>query len=126
MRPLTFGSGSGLGVGPSPEFSFIVFGSPVGAYFKLGGKVQGIRLLASSRHDRAARLGVGHIKVSCWIENVSASTVLMLSCSPSVPRYSQAAGNYAQVFHAQAQARADGYNDVLFLDAEKKMHIEEV
>mmetsp|Transcript_24564 Transcript_24564/g.36045 ORF Transcript_24564/g.36045 Transcript_24564/m.36045 type:complete len:375 (+) Transcript_24564:66-1190(+) len=99
MRPLTFGSGSGLGVGPSPEFSFIVFGSPVGAYFKLGGKVQGIRLLASSQHDRAARLGVGHIK---------------------------AAGNYAQVFHAQAQARADGYNDVLFLDAEKKMHIEEV
>eukprot|EP00750_Incisomonas_marina_P013501 INCI17429.1.p1 GENE.INCI17429.1~~INCI17429.1.p1 ORF type:complete len:399 (-),score=68.73 INCI17429.1:689-1834(-) len=99
MRPITFGSGAGLGVGPSPEVTFCVFGSPVGPYFKTTGAVPGIHLLATEQHDRAARRGVGHIK---------------------------AAGNYAQVFHAQLSARNEGYNDVLFLDAENKMHIEEV
>mmetsp|Transcript_24881 Transcript_24881/g.49768 ORF Transcript_24881/g.49768 Transcript_24881/m.49768 type:complete len:519 (+) Transcript_24881:101-1657(+) len=34
LRPLLFGSGAALGVGPSPEATFVVYASPVGTYFK--------------------------------------------------------------------------------------------
>lgn len=36
LRPLLLGSGSVLGVGPAPEFTFLVYSSPVGNYFKVG------------------------------------------------------------------------------------------
>ncbi|RRT72129.1 hypothetical protein B296_00031597 [Ensete ventricosum] len=36
IRPLLFGSGSVLGVSPAPEYTFLVFVSPVGNYFKVG------------------------------------------------------------------------------------------
>ena len=53
-----------MGVGPSPEYTFAVFGAPVGSYFKASSQSGGgIHLLASEQHDRAARRGVGHIKV---------------------------------------------------------------
>ncbi|RZS02253.1 hypothetical protein BHM03_00032294 [Ensete ventricosum] len=35
IRPLLFGSGSVLGVSPAPEYTFLVFVSPVGNYFKV-------------------------------------------------------------------------------------------
>ncbi|RWW72285.1 hypothetical protein BHE74_00019916 [Ensete ventricosum] len=38
IRPLLFGSGSVLGVSPAPEYTFLVFVSPVGNYFKVGQK----------------------------------------------------------------------------------------
>jgi hypothetical protein len=34
LRPLLLGSGGALGVGPSPEYTFLVYCSPVGGYFK--------------------------------------------------------------------------------------------
>ncbi|RWW10155.1 hypothetical protein GW17_00026312 [Ensete ventricosum] len=39
IRPLLFGSGSVLGVSPAPEYTFLVFVSPVGNYFKVGQSV---------------------------------------------------------------------------------------
>lgn len=36
LRPLLLGSGSVLGVAPAPEFTFLVYASPVGNYFKVG------------------------------------------------------------------------------------------
>ena len=36
VRPLLFGSGAILGVAPAPEFTFLVYVSPVGPYFKGG------------------------------------------------------------------------------------------
>ena len=35
IRPLLMGSGPILGLGPSPEYTFIVYASPVGNYFKV-------------------------------------------------------------------------------------------
>ena len=36
VRPLLFGSGAILGVAPAPEYTFLVYVSPVGPYFKGG------------------------------------------------------------------------------------------
>lgn len=36
LRPLLFGSGSVLGIGPAPEYSFIIFASPIGNWYKVG------------------------------------------------------------------------------------------
>ena len=36
IRPLLMGSGAVLGLAPAPEYTFIIFASPVGNYFKVG------------------------------------------------------------------------------------------
>ena len=36
IRPLFMGSGAVLGLAPAPEYTFIIFASPVGNYFKVG------------------------------------------------------------------------------------------
>lgn len=36
IRPVLFGSGPFIGMGAAPEFSFIVFGMPVGNYYSGG------------------------------------------------------------------------------------------
>jgi branched-chain amino acid aminotransferase len=36
IRPLLMGSGTVLGLAPAPEYTFIIFVSPVGNYFKVG------------------------------------------------------------------------------------------
>ena len=38
LRPLLFGNGPMIGLSPAPEFTFIVFGVPVGNYYKDGVK----------------------------------------------------------------------------------------
>ena len=35
MRPLLLGTGSILGLGPAPSYSFVVYAAAVGAYFKV-------------------------------------------------------------------------------------------
>eukprot|EP00931_Biecheleriopsis_adriatica_P087450 TRINITY_DN61915_c0_g1_i1.p1 TRINITY_DN61915_c0_g1~~TRINITY_DN61915_c0_g1_i1.p1 ORF type:complete len:403 (-),score=85.67 TRINITY_DN61915_c0_g1_i1:7-1215(-) len=60
MRPLLMGSGASLGVGPSPEFSFVIYAAPVGRYFS----GSGARLLVETGHSRASELGVGHVKAA--------------------------------------------------------------
>lgn len=36
IRPLLMGSGAILGLAPAPEYTFLIFVSPVGNYFKVG------------------------------------------------------------------------------------------
>lgn len=45
LRPIIFGSGAALGVAPSPSYTFVIYASPVGNYFK--GGLRGINLIAS-------------------------------------------------------------------------------
>merc|ERR1719419_1996913 len=59
MRPLLFGSGGKLGVGPSTDFTFLVYGAPVGQYFK-----GGARMRIEAKHQRAAPLGCGDVKAA--------------------------------------------------------------
>lgn len=95
LRPLLFGSGPQLGVAPSNEYTFCIFASPVGNYFK--GGLTTIDLLVTDIH-RAAPRGSGFVK---------------------------AAGNYAPAFQAQKAAKEQKYSEVLFLDAKEDKYIEE-
>lgn len=87
LRPLLFGSGADLGVKPSSLYTLVVFVSPVGQYFGPG--TTGARMRICREHQRAAPVGVGNVK---------------------------AIGNYAQCFHAQRLAKADGFSDIIYLD----------
>merc|ERR1719419_779623 len=60
LRPMLFGSGGKLGVAASPEFTFLVYGAPVGQYFKVGGA----RMRIETKHQRAAPLGCGDVKAA--------------------------------------------------------------
>lgn len=89
LRPILFGSGPGLGVKPSSEYTFVIFVAPVGQYFGPGSLSRGARMQLCTEHHRAAPLGVGGVKTI---------------------------GNYAQCFSAQRDARADGFSDVIYVD----------
>ena len=61
IRPLLYGSGAEVGVKPGSEYTFIIFVTPVGPYFK--GGVVPVNMLISRDVDRAAPMGTGTFKV---------------------------------------------------------------
>lgn len=97
IRPLLMGSGAVLGLAPAPEYTFIIFVSPVGNYFKEG--LAPINLIVEDKFHRATPGGTGGVKTI---------------------------GNYASVLMAQKIAKEKGYSDVLYLDAVHKKYLEEV
>ena len=97
LRPVIWGSGPILGVAPAPEYTFLVFASPVGPYFKAG--FQPIKLKISKGYHRAAPGGVGGVK---------------------------AIGNYSCGMLPASLAKAEGYSEVLYLDAKENRYVEEV
>ena len=60
LRPLLIGVGENIGVHPAPEYLFVVFCTPVGAYFK--GGLKPTKFIVSD-YDRAAPKGTGAAKV---------------------------------------------------------------
>lgn len=96
VRPLLIGSGAEVGVKPAREYTFLVFVTPVGPYFKTGFKP--VDLIVEEEVDRTAPLGVGDVKVG---------------------------GNYAAALRASVAAKQHGYADALFLDARHKRYIDE-
>ncbi|PKA58128.1 Branched-chain-amino-acid aminotransferase 5, chloroplastic [Apostasia shenzhenica] len=96
IRPLLMGSGSVLGVAPAPEYTFLIFVSPVGNYFKEG--LAPINLFVETEFHRATPGGIGGVK---------------------------SIGNYSAVLKAQSMAKANGYSDVLYLDSIYKKYLEE-
>lgn len=97
IRPLLMGSGPILGVAPAPSYTFLVYVTPVGPYFK--GGVQAIDLLISDTNHRAAPGGSGGVK---------------------------AIGNYAPGMKPSKDAKSKGYAEVIYLDAKTHTYIEEV
>ena len=97
VRPLLNGSGPVLGVAPAPEYTFMIYVTPVGPYFK--GGVKAIDLLISDVHHRAAPGGSGGVK---------------------------AIGNYAPGMKPSKDAKAKGYAEIIYLDAQTHSCIEEV
>ncbi|CAI0464298.1 unnamed protein product [Linum tenue] len=96
MRPMLLGSGAVLGLAPAPEYTFLVYASPVSDdYFKGSG---GLNLYVEEEYDRSARLGTGGIKSIC---------------------------NYAPALKAMGRAKGRGFSDVLYLDSVEKKNIEE-
>lgn len=96
IRPLELGLTAQVGVKPSTEYLFIIFVTPVGAYFKNGFKPSKIAIYRG--YDRAAPLGTGRFKVG---------------------------GNYAASLVAGEAARSGGYAAVLYLDPKEKKYIDE-
>jgi branched-chain amino acid aminotransferase len=96
IRPLLFGSGAEVGVKPASEYTFLVFVTPVGPYFKDG--VKPVNMLICRDVDRAAPLGTGIYKVG---------------------------GNYAASMRAIIAARDGGYSNTIFLDAKEKKYVDE-
>jgi branched-chain amino acid aminotransferase len=96
IRPVLYGSGAEVGVKPGSEYTFIVFVTPVGPYFK--GGVVPVNMLISRDVDRAAPMGTGTFKVG---------------------------GNYAASMRAIVTARNGGYANTIFLDAKEKKYIDE-
>ncbi|KAK1401862.1 Branched-chain-amino-acid aminotransferase [Heracleum sosnowskyi] len=96
IRPLLLGCGARLGLAPSPEYTFVIYASPVGNYFKEG--VAPLNLYVEDEYHRASRGGAGCVK---------------------------AITNYSPVLKAQAKAKCRGFSDVLFLDSSNKTYIEE-
>jgi branched-chain amino acid aminotransferase len=96
IRPLLYGSGAEVGVKPSSEYTFILFVTPVGPYFK--GGIKPVNMLICREYDRAAPLGTGTFKVG---------------------------GNYAASLRAVEYAHKAGYANTIFLDAREKKYIDE-
>ncbi|KAL3577053.1 hypothetical protein D5086_022336 [Populus alba] len=97
IRPLLMGSGAVLGLAPAPEYTFLVYASPVGNYFKEG--LKPLNLCVEEEFHRATRGGAGGVK---------------------------SITNYAPVLKAMARAKSRGFSDVLYLDSASKKNLEEV
>ena len=95
LRPYMFASGPVIGVKPSNEYQFRLFGTPVGPYFKGGAKPITICV---SDFDRAAPHGTGHVKAGL---------------------------NYAMSLHASVTAHAAGFDENMFLDPATRTYVEE-
>ncbi|KAK4393507.1 Branched-chain amino acid aminotransferase 2, chloroplastic [Sesamum angolense] len=60
IRPLLMGSGAVLGLAPAPEYTFLIYVSPVGNYFKEG--LAPINLIVETEMHRATPGGTGGVK----------------------------------------------------------------
>lgn len=96
IRPLLFGSGPTIGLGPSTEYKFIILVTPVGPYYK--GGLTGVDALIQEEFDRTAPRGMGDVKVS---------------------------GNYAAGLYGSKDAKDKGYAVALHLDSKEHRYIDE-
>ncbi|UVI27767.1 branched-chain amino acid aminotransferase [Paenibacillus spongiae] len=97
IRPFIIATQPALGVAPSTQYKFMIIMSPVGAYYANG--VNPVKIYVESHYVRAVAGGVGEAKT---------------------------AGNYAAGLSAQEEAKAKGYEQVLWLDGVHRKYIEEV
>ena len=97
IRPLLFGSGAEIGVKPAQEYTFIVFVTPVGPYFKEG--FNPIKIAIVRDTDRTAPNGTGMYKVG---------------------------GNYAASLQGIKETKEAGYAQPLYLDSKEKKYIDEI
>lgn len=97
IRPFMFASEPFLGVRPAKQYKFLVILSPAGNYFKSGAPA--VSIWVSSDYTRAARGGTGAAKCG---------------------------GNYAASLVPQAEAIAEGHDQVVFLDGAENKWIEEL
>ena len=97
IRPISFGISPSISVGPSFDYLFIVFVSPVGPYFK--GGVKPLHLIVSEKYHRAAPKGIGNAK---------------------------AIGNYSASLLPGSKAKSAGFNEVIYMKASDETYVEEM
>ncbi|HVJ65077.1 MAG TPA: branched-chain amino acid aminotransferase [Bdellovibrionota bacterium] len=101
LRPTMIGTGTSLGVAPSASYAFYILACPVGGYFGdvVTEKPASVPVYISQKYTRAAPGGIGAAKTG---------------------------GNYAASLRAIAEAKAQGFSNVLFLDAKERRYLEEL
>jgi len=97
IRPVIWGTGPVLGVAPAPSYTFLIYVSPVGPYFKTG--IRCLNLRITKDFHRAALKGTGGHKVI---------------------------GNYAASLFPQRMAKQAGFDEAIYLNASSEKYIEEV
>ena len=97
IRPTVIATDPFLGVRPSDTYLFFIILSPVGSYIE--GAMQGIRARTSLDFSRACLGGTGEAKTG---------------------------GNYAASLLAGRKALADGFQQVIWLDARERRFLEEM
>ena len=97
IRPIVWGTAPALGVRAVSEYTFMVFLSPVGSYFKAG--VRPLNLKVETDYHRAAPRGIGNAK---------------------------AIGNYSASLYPLTMAKKEGFDEVIYLDANNENQIEEL
>jgi len=97
LRPFMFASEAFLGVRPAVEVTYCVIASPAGPYF--AGGLRPVSIWLSTDYTRASPGGTGEAKCG---------------------------GNYAASLAAQVQAKANGCDQVAFLDALERRWVEEL
>ncbi len=97
IRPFMFASEAFLGVRPAKQYKFVVIISAAGNYFKKG--INPVKIWVAQGFTRAAPGGTGAAKTG---------------------------GNYAASLVPQAQATAQGCDQVVFLDAAEHKWVEEL
>ncbi|MEN3585601.1 branched-chain amino acid aminotransferase [Streptomyces sp. ZYX-F-203] len=97
LRPFMIASEVGLGVRPASEYLFLIIASPAGSYFPSG--VKPVSIWVSEDRVRAVPGGMGDAKTG---------------------------GNYAASLRAQAEAAAEGCDQVCYLDAAERRWVEEL
>ncbi len=97
IRPVVWGTGPVLGLGPSQEYTFCVFVCPVGPYFKTGFKPT--KMQVNIEFHRAAPRGIGAVK---------------------------AIGNYSATIYPGRLAKEAGFAENIYLNAGNNRTVEEV
>jgi branched-chain amino acid aminotransferase len=108
VRPLLYGHGPELGVKPAKDHLFMVFTSPVQAYWP----IHGVRVLVTDYFHRAAPGGTGNVKV---IGNYASGLL------PS----GLAKHGYDWVEGKPLKVSDEPFHDVLYLDAVHNKYVEE-
>ncbi|KFK35950.1 hypothetical protein AALP_AA4G059400 [Arabis alpina] len=98
IRPLLIGSGAMLGLASAPEYTFLIYATPVGEYHKVSSGLMNLKVNHHNYH-RSHYGGTGGVK----------------SCT-----------NYSPVVKTFLEAKSLGFSDVLFLDAATGRNIEEL
>ena len=97
IRPVIWGTGAVLGVKPVQSYTFLVYVSPVGHYFKDSETL--LHLKITNKFHRAAPHGTGGYKII---------------------------GNYAASLLPQKLAKKAGFDEVIYLNAADEHFVEEV
>jgi len=97
VRPIVWGTAPALGVKAVSDYTFMVFVSPVGPYFKKG--MRPLSLKVETDYHRAAPRGIGNAK---------------------------AIGNYSASLYPLTMAKKQGFDEVIYLDSIDGERIEEL
>ena len=97
VRPIVWGTAPAIGVRAVSEYTFVVFVTPVGSYFKDG--IKPLNLKVETDYHRAAARGIGNAK---------------------------AIGNYSASLYPLTKAKKEGYDEVIYLDSVDGERIEEL